>query len=102
MAKAIKFTNEEVQEIEKLRADVAQVFTKLGQLDIERKRRLKELDDIQSDLHDAHAKLVETEKKLFEGLNEKYGDGNYNPQTNEFTPVESTEEVKEEVSEVEN
>ena len=41
MAKAIKFTNEEVQEIEKLRADVAQVFTKLGQLDIERKRRLK-------------------------------------------------------------
>lgn len=102
MAKAIKFTKEEVQELENLRAEVATVFTKLGQLDIERKRRIDEIDGIQKNLHETHAKLVETEKGLFDGLNKKYGDGNYNPQTNEFIPVEKEKDVEEEVIQEEN
>ena len=44
MAKALKFTEEEVQSIADLRQDVANVFTKLGQLAIEKKRRIDELD----------------------------------------------------------
>ena len=40
MAKAIKFTEEEVQSITDLRQDVANIFTRLGQLAIEKKRRM--------------------------------------------------------------
>jgi hypothetical protein len=32
---------------------------------------------------------------MFKGLNEKYGDGNYDPNTNVFTPSEQKEEVLE-------
>ena len=36
MAKEIKFTNDEVASLEQLRQDVANIFTKLGQLSIEK------------------------------------------------------------------
>lgn len=88
MAKTIKFTKEEVQQIENLRQNVVNVFNQLGQLAIERNRRIKELDKLESDLVERHSGLVEEEQKLFQGLNEKYGDGNYNPETNEFTPAD--------------
>lgn len=93
MAEAIKFTEEEVQQINELRQNVVNVFNQLGQLTIERNRRIKELDRLETDLVDRHTQLVEEEQKLFQGLNEKYGDGNYNPETNEFTPVEEKQEV---------
>jgi hypothetical protein len=31
--------------------------------------------------------LVNTELELFKNLNEKYGDGNYDPNTGIFTPI---------------
>ena len=37
---------------------------------------------------------------MFKGLNEKYGDGNYDPSTNIFTPSEQKEEVLEQKEEV--
>ena len=40
MAEAIKFTEEEVSQLNQLRQDVAETFTKLGQLQIEKKRRI--------------------------------------------------------------
>jgi|TARA_B100000925_G_scaffold175419_1_gene132220 hypothetical protein len=96
MAKTIKFTEEEVESIVKLRNDVTTVFNQLGQLAIEKNRRLEELDRLEQDLVEKHKALVEDEKTIFKGLNEKYGDGNYNPETNEFTPAEPKEEVSSE------
>ena len=93
MAETIKFTEEEVQQINELRQNVVNVFNQLGQLTIEKNRRIKELDRLETDLVDRHTQLVEEEQKLFKGLNEKYGDGNYNPETNEFIPVEEKQEV---------
>jgi len=93
MAEALKFTKEEVQSISDLRQDVANVFTRLGQLQIEKKRRIDEIEVVEQDLLTQHSKLVEKEQNMFKGLNDKYGDGNYDPETNTFTPTENKEEV---------
>tara|TARA_B110000211_G_C14071735_1_gene550289 strand:+ start:2259 stop:2558 length:300 start_codon:yes stop_codon:yes gene_type:complete len=92
MAKQIKFTEEEVGKINQLRQDVSNVFTQLGQLTIEREKRNSELDVLKKQLIETHKNLQSDEKKIFEGLNEKYGDGNYDPTTNTFIPIEKTEE----------
>ena len=95
MAEAIKFTNEEVQSVNDLRQDVANVFTRLGQLQIEKKRRIEEIEVVEQDLLNQHSALVEKEQTMFKGLNDKYGDGNYDPATNTFTPNEEKVEVLE-------
>ena len=93
MAKEIKFTKEEVGKINQLRQDVSNVFTQLGQLAIEKNRRIQEVEKVENELIEKHGNLQNEEKTLFESLNEKYGDGNYDPTTNVFTPVEKTEET---------
>lgn len=96
MAKALKFTKEEVQSITDLRQDVANVFTRLGQLQIEKKRRIDELEVVEQDLLNQHSALVEKEQSMFKGLNDVYGDGNFDPETNIFTPVEKDSKVTKE------
>jgi len=95
MAETIKFTEEEVSSINQLRIDVSNVFTQLGQLQIEKSRRNQEFESIETQLIQKHQELVETEREIFKGLNEKYGDGNFDPSTGEFTPTpkEETTEI---------
>lgn len=87
MMEQIKFTQEEINSISQLKADVELVFTQLGQISVERKRRNDELDVIETELLEKHKELVNTEQELFKGLNDKYGDGNYDPTTGIFTPI---------------
>lgn len=87
MAETIKFTEEEVGQINQLRQEVANVFTQLGQVSLERKRRIQELDGLENQLIQKHQELQQQEQDLFKGLNEKYGDGNYDPNTGEFVPT---------------
>lgn len=91
MAEAIKFTDEEVNSINQLRQEVANIFTQLGQVAIEKKRRISEIEGVESQLLQKHAELQGQEQELFKGLNEKYGDGNFDPATGEFTPVSKEE-----------
>ena len=86
-----------MQEIDNLKQEVASIFTRLGQLSVEKKRRIDEVEKVESDLLNQHQELVEKEKQIFAGLNEKYGDGNYDPNTNEFTPIEKEEAKSKEV-----
>ena len=95
MAEAIQFSEEEVGQINQLRQEVANVFTQLGQISIERNRRLDELDDLEEQLIAKHKELQQQEQDLFKGLNEKYGDGNYDPATNTFTPTPKEEVAQE-------
>ena len=88
MTEQIKFTEEEVGQINQLRNEVTQVFIQLGQISLERKRRLEELDSLESQLQQSHQELVQREETLFKSLNEKYGDGNYDPNTGIFTPIQ--------------
>ena len=87
MAEQIKFTEEEIGEINQLRQDATNVFLQLGQLTLERKKRLEELDTLESQLLQNQKELAEREQNLFKSLNEKYGDGNYDPNTGVFTPL---------------
>ena len=94
MADTIKFTDEEQQEILTLRQEVTQIFTQLGQVRVEREKRLKELETFETQLLERHGELSQKEQDLFASLNEKYGDGSYDPDTGVFTPqvADSVEE----------
>ncbi len=92
--KEIKFSEEEVKQINDLRIEVSGIFTQLGQISLERTKRLKELQDVEDKLTTRHGELVETEQGLFKELNEKYGDGNYDPESGVFTPAEKEKEVE--------
>jgi len=47
------------------------------------------LEDKEIELMAKHTELIDVEQTLFKELNKKYGDGNYNPETGEFTPIEA-------------
>lgn len=96
MVEAIKFTEEEIQSINQLRQEVGVTFTQLGQLSIQKARTIQQIEAQETQLLQQHQSLVEKEQELFKGLNEKYGDGNFDPATGEFTPT-----PKEETAEVE-
>ena len=99
MAEQIKFTEEEVQKINTLRQNVANVFTRLGQLHIEKKRRVDDITNLENGILNENQAVIEEENELFQGLNKKYGDGNYDPNTNEFIPSEKEKENIEESKE---
>lgn len=88
MEEQIKFTETEVSEINQLRLDVGSVFTQLGQIKIERIKRLEELEENEAALLIKYKELVATEDSLFKTLNDKYGDGDYDPNTGIFTPIQ--------------
>ena len=87
MAEQIKFTDEEIAEINKLREEFTQIFIQLGQISLDRKTKMNELDVLESQLVESHSKLTEREEIIFKSLNEKYGDGDYDPNTGIFTPI---------------
>jgi len=91
MSEKIKFTEDEVKQINDLRIEVAGIFSQMGQISIEKKRRLQELESKENELLERHKELVSIETTLFKTLNDKYGDGNFNPETGEFTPIETEE-----------
>ena len=87
MAEQIKFTEEEVQEIQNLRAQLQISFQRIGELDIRR----RELDNARTQLLSQYDEIRKQEQQIFTKLNEKYGDGNYDPETNIFTPIQRKE-----------
>ena len=91
MAEAIKFTETEAKSINDLRLDVSTVFTQLGQISIEKKNRISEMEAKENELMAKHVELQKLEQELFTTLNTKYGDGNYDPATGDFTPLASEE-----------
>lgn len=88
MEEQIKFTDEEVQEIRNIAIQVQSSFQRLGELEI----RKKQLEDTRNKFIEEYDLIREQEQQLFGRLNEKYGDGNYDPDTNIFTPIKKDEE----------
>jgi hypothetical protein len=50
MANEIKFTEEEVGKINSLRQDVSNLFVQLGQLQVEKRRRVEEIEKLENEL----------------------------------------------------
>jgi hypothetical protein len=82
----IILTDFEMQSVQSIRNRAQQIFLQLGQIAVERRNRLQELESLEQSLLEQHLSLGDEENSLFDSLREKYGDGVLNPTTGEFTP----------------
>tara|TARA_B100000282_G_scaffold90008_1_gene63039 strand:- start:454 stop:738 length:285 start_codon:yes stop_codon:yes gene_type:complete len=89
-SKEIKFTKDELTNIESIRNGFNEVQTLLGRLEIQRIQTEQALENIHNDklrLETRYSDLVDEERKMVQDLNEKYGPGNLDPDTGVFTPI---------------
>ena len=94
MADEIKFTEDELKSLNELRETYGKVQADFGALKVRRlvlDQQLEELDNAEEAVHKAYTDNHETERKLVEELNEKYGPGSLNPETGVFTPAPQPE-----------
>jgi len=99
MAEEIKFTEDELKGLSELRETYGKVQQDFGALKDRRlvlEQQLEELDNADEQVHKAYTDNQDTERKLVEELNEKYGPGSLNPETGVFTPQPVQESVEEE------
>ena len=89
-SKEIKFTKDELTNIESIRDGFNEVQTLLGRLEIQRIQTEQALENIHNDklrLETRYSDLVDEERKVVSDLQEKYGPGNLDPDTGVFTPI---------------
>ena len=94
MADEIKFTEDELKSLNELRETYGKVQAEFGALKVRRlvlDQQLEELDNADEAVHKAYTDNQETERKLVQELNEKYGPGSLDPQTGVFTPTPQPE-----------
>tara|TARA_E500000331_G_scaffold316824_1_gene327792 strand:+ start:167 stop:475 length:309 start_codon:yes stop_codon:yes gene_type:complete len=94
MAEEIKFTEDELKSLKDLQETYGKVQQDFGALKVRRlvlDQQLEELDNADEAVHKAYTDNQETERKLVEELNEKYGPGSLNPETGVFTPTPQPE-----------
>ena len=89
-SKEVKFTKKEINSLQQLRSDYANVEVSLGKLEIARMQSEQQLDNIQNNklrLETQYTTLQRTESQIVSELTEKYGVGNLDINTGKFTPV---------------
>jgi len=89
-SKEVKFTKKEINSLQQLRSDYANVELSLGKLEIARMQSEQQLDNIQNNklrLETQYTTLQRTESQIVSELTEKYGVGNLDITTGKFTPV---------------
>ena len=98
MPEEVKFTEEELKQVQNIQASYQNVQNQFGQLKMAQLR----LDQQQDSLLEENEKLEKTlkdvqdkERKFLDSITEKYGQGTLNPETGVFTPVETTENKSE-------
>ena len=86
----VKFTDEELQSLQELQNTYAGISTQFGQLKVSKmnlERQLDSLEQSEETLEKAWEDNRQKESELVQSLTEKYGPGQLNPQTGEYTPV---------------
>jgi len=91
MPEEVKFTEEEIKQVQAIQASYQNVQVQFGQLKLNQIR----LDEQEVELEDALKQIQSEEKKFLDGITDKYGQGTLNPETGVFTPVETTENKSE-------
>ena len=74
-----------------MRNSFAQLELTLGKVEIARiqtEQRMEQLENEKLRLETQFGEVQKQERALVESLNEKYGQGNLNPETGVFTPAE--------------
>ena len=85
MPEEVKFTEEELIQVQKIQQSYSSVQNQFGQLKLTQIR----LDNDEVILEDALKQIQDEEKKFLDGITEKYGQGYLNPETGVFTPTEN-------------
>ena len=88
MPEEVKFTEEELTQVQNIQKSYISVQTQFGQLKLSQIR----LDEQEVQLEDALKNIQSEEKKFLDGITEKYGQGSLNPETGVFTPTENKSE----------
>ena len=83
-SKEVKFTKKEIDSLQQLRSNYANVELSLGKLEVSRMQTEQQLDNIQET---QYVTLQRTESQIVSELTEKYGVGNLDINTGKFTPV---------------
>ena len=98
-SKDTKFSEEELKSLQDLQNSYQQKQLQFGQLKVQKilvQQQVDGLETSESQLEVEYGEVQETERKLVEELNEKYGPGSLDPATGVFTPTPadtSTEET---------
>tara|TARA_R100001377_G_scaffold83249_1_gene64512 strand:- start:742 stop:1017 length:276 start_codon:yes stop_codon:yes gene_type:complete len=90
MAEPIKFTQEELDQVTKLRDENSQKISEFGQVELEillTNQRSESLSIAKGKLQTDYVKLQTKEQELVRTLNEKYGAGQVDLLSGEFIPV---------------
>ena len=85
MPEEVKFTEDELKNVQDIQKSYANVQNQFGQLKLAQIR----LDNDEVTLEDALKSIQDEEKKFLDGITEKYGQGTLNPETGVFTPTEN-------------
>tara|TARA_E500000318_G_scaffold1441_1_gene1903 strand:- start:2102 stop:2386 length:285 start_codon:yes stop_codon:yes gene_type:complete len=89
-SKEIKFTQDEINSLQALQTNYANVRSAFGDLEVQRiqtEQRLEQINNEKFRLETEYSKLNTSEQQLVNDLNEKYGPGNLDPTTGVFTPT---------------
>ena len=101
MADEIKFTDEELKSLQELSQNYQNIQASFGQIKVQKilnQQQADALEEAEVKMDADYKDIQDSERKLVEELNEKYGPGQLDPQTGVFTPVpqeEPAEEVEE-------
>ena len=82
MPEAVKFTEEELKQVQDMQKSYANVQNQFGQLKMAQIR----LDEQEVELEESLKSIQNDEKKFLDGITKKYGEGTLNPETGVFTP----------------
>tara|TARA_B100000927_G_scaffold267610_1_gene241820 strand:- start:428 stop:706 length:279 start_codon:yes stop_codon:yes gene_type:complete len=89
MSEQIKFTDEEMKTLRGLQDSYTEKQSELGQLSVQRillNQQLDALDERQTFLENEYKKIQQRETDFVKTLNNKYGQGQLDPDTGVFTP----------------
>jgi len=85
MPEEVKFTEDELKQVQDIQANYVNVQNQFGQLKMAQIR----LDNQEVELEDSLKSIQDEEKKFLDGITDKYGQGTLNPETGVFTPNKS-------------
>jgi len=84
----VKFTDDELKSLQDLQTNYQEKQAALGQLSVQRilvNQQMETLEIRQDELETEYTAVQQEERDLVQGLNEKYGPGQLDPQTGIFT-----------------
>lgn len=85
-------STDDIEKVKQLRTKYAQTTAQIGQVEIELfvlNKQLKELTEIREGLFKSYTELQTEEQDLVKELNDKYGDGVLDLESNKFVPSQT-------------